>query len=70
MMESSEAQPFMDESLACGCKKTVPVTKTTTIIITTNNSALNYSTIPPLTPPPQQISVPILSYVKMDFPIN
>ena len=75
MMECSEVQPFMDESLACGCKKTVPVTTTTTtttttIIITTNNSALNYSTIPPLTPPPQQISEPILSYVKMDFPIN
>ena len=78
MMECSEVQPFMDESLACGCKKTVPVTTTTTtftttttttttIIITTNTSALNYSTIPP---PPQQISEPILSYVKMDFPIN
>ena len=30
MMECSEAQPFMDESLACGCKKTVSGTTTTT----------------------------------------
>ena len=35
MMECSEAQPFMDESLACGCKKTVSGTTTTTNTTTT-----------------------------------
>ena len=37
-MECSEAQPFMDESLACGCKKvsgTTTTTTTTTITTTT-----------------------------------
>ena len=42
-MECSESQPFMDEFLACGCKRPVPGTTTTTTTSTTTITTSNTS---------------------------